>query len=141
MPGEERRAAIDQIKAATMIRPPETTAAKALGERPDEPQLAAYYLAEKALKAEADVLAIAQVRHGDNAFKGFAKEGNILPSLKSYKGNKDQPADWDELTSQWREVLNRLADEFVAGDAAIAPKSSQSCTFCGFSSFCRIASS
>lgn len=118
----------------------QATPNQALGTRPDAPQLPAYWLAEENLGNPVDALAFAQVRHdNDMGFKGFAKEAGILPKINAFKGKAEQPDNWADLTSHWREVLNTLADEFLAGEAAIAPKSAQSCTYCDFAGLCRIA--
>ncbi|MDX8387595.1 MAG: PD-(D/E)XK nuclease family protein [Ghiorsea sp.] len=111
---------------------------KSLGIRPDEPQLPAYYIAEKDLGVDVSSVAVAQVRQGDCSFKGFAQEADILPHIKTYKGKKDQPDNWDELTAHWQETLDQLADQFLSGSADITPKNSQSCTYCQFSGLCRI---
>ncbi len=118
-----------------------TSATKALGLRPDEPQLPAYLLAEKASNSDADAVAFAQVRIHDPAFKGFAQEADILPELPAFKGKADQPQNWAELTLHWQEVLDRLADEFMAGEAGVSPKSRQSCNYCDFEGFCQISRS
>ena len=119
----------------------ESVASKALGERPETPQLPAYLLAEQDKGLSVDALVFAQVRGGDLAFKGFAKEDGLLPKVKTYKGKKgkvEQPQDWDELTQHWSDTLNNLADEFMAGEATVTPQKAQSCTYCEFEGLCRI---
>jgi ATP-dependent helicase/DNAse subunit B len=116
----------------------ESTAGKALGERPDAPQLPAYLLAEQDKGLTVDALAFAQVRFQGLGFKGFAQEDGVLPDIKAYKGRKDAPQDWDALTQHWQDSLNNLADEFMAGGAAVKPKNAQACTYCDFKSLCRI---
>jgi len=131
--GEGRRIILD-------YKTGDSTAGKALGERPDAPQLPAYLLAEQDKGLSIDALAFAQVRFEGMGFKGFAKEAGILPNIRSYKGRKDDPEDWDELTHHWKDTLNMLADEFMAGDATVTPKTAQSCTYCDFEGLCRIQS-
>ena len=114
------------------------SASKALGDRPDEPQLPIYYMATQSANIQVDALAFAQVRNGELKFDGFSQESDILPKLKAYKPRKDQPEDWDELTQHWQETLNRLADEFMAGEAEVNPKTAQACTYCEFEGLCRI---
>ncbi len=109
-----------------------------LGERPESPQLPAYLLAEQDNGLNIDALAFAQVRFEGMGFKGFAKEDGILPNIRGYKGRKNDPADWDELTHHWKDTLNMLADEFMAGDISVNPKTAQSCTYCEFAGLCRI---
>ena len=114
------------------------SASKALGDRPDEPQLPIYYMASLSAKTPVDALAFAQVRNGEAKFEGFSQEADILPKLKVYKGKKDQPEDWDALTEHWKDTLNNLADEFMAGKAEVSPKNAQACTYCEFEGLCRI---
>ncbi len=116
----------------------ESSASKALGERPDAPQLPAYLLAEQDKGLIVGALAFAQVRFQGMGFKGFAQEDGLLPSIKVYKGKKDAPQDWDALTQHWRESLNNLADEFMAGEAEVRPKNAQACTYCDFEGLCRV---
>ena len=111
---------------------------KAMGERPDEPQIPIYFLAEEQQKNSAHALAYAQVRSDKSAFKGFSQESDILPGIRSHKGKAGEPADWSELTQQWKEILNNLADEFLDGNADVSPKNSQCCSYCEFSGLCQI---
>jgi len=46
--------------------------------------------------------------------------------------------DWRSLNERWRENLERLAQAFVAGDAAVDPLAPGSCTWCGLQPLCRI---
>ena len=48
--------------------------------------------------------------------------------------------DWDSLNEGWRQNLERLAREFLAGDAAVDPLAPASCTWCGLQALCRIGS-
>ncbi|HIP06798.1 MAG TPA: hypothetical protein EYG66_02870 [Mariprofundaceae bacterium] len=116
----------------------ESITGKALGDRPDAPQLPAYLLAEEDKGLTVDALAFAQVRYQGLGFKGFAQAPDILTGIKAFKGRAGQPEDWQELTQHWREVLNNLADEFMAGEATVTPKNTQSCTYCDFEGLCRI---
>ena len=114
------------------------SANKAMGDRPEEPQLPIYYMASQATNNQVDVLAFAQVRNGEVKFEGFSQEPDILPKLKAYKPRKNQPEDWDTLTHHWQDTLNNLADEFMAGKADVSPKNAQACTYCEFEGLCRV---
>lgn len=114
------------------------SANKALGDRPDEPQLPIYYMASQASNSQVDVLTFAQVRNGEVKFEGFSQDADILPKLKAYKPRNDQPEDWQALTEHWKDTLNNLADEFMAGEAQVSPKNAQACTYCEFDGLCRI---
>jgi len=111
---------------------------KAMGERPNEPQISIYYLAEEQQDRNIHALAFAQVRSDKSGFKGFAQESDILLGIRAFKGKKGEPDDWNELTKQWHQTLDKLADEFLNGNADVLPKNSQCCTYCEFSGLCQI---
>ena len=46
--------------------------------------------------------------------------------------------DWESLNGVWRVQLETLAEDFLAGEAAVDPLASNSCTWCGLQSLCRI---
>jgi hypothetical protein len=48
------------------------------------------------------------------------------------------PADWGQVISRWRGQLEKLAGEFVAAEAAVAPQPG-SCQRCDLQPLCRIA--
>jgi ATP-dependent helicase/nuclease subunit B len=105
-----------------------------LDERPDEPQLPLYLIASE---PAARAIALARVRTGDVGFSGFAAEPQLLPSKSSqWQG---QYASWAALVDHWSIVLERLAMQFAAGDAAVDPKRlPQTCRYCDLPTLCRI---
>lgn len=109
-----------------------------LGERPSRPQLTLYGLAMNNTVAG---LAFAQVRTRECKYVG-AGQIDVAPGVESNieKLVKDKmPAkDWEDLTALWQDNLERLAKEFLAGEAQIDPLSSSSCTYCGLQAFCRV---
>ena len=44
---------------------------------------------------------------------------------------------WEALQARWRDSLNRLADTFLAGDAAVDP-APRACDYCGLQALCRV---
>lgn len=100
------------------------------GERPDEPQLPLYAIANDAPVA---ALAFAQVGPEGFKFKGLAADGTVLPGIK---------ADDRGLTGQieeWRRVLEPIARSFRTGRAAVDPKDGlTTCEQCRRMSLCRI---
>ena len=101
-----------------------------LGERPDEPQLPLYLTVAE---PDAAAVAFAQVRAGDMKFVGLGREVGLLP------GTKAPPVSWDEQRVLWRAELERLADEFATGNAAVAPKRlAHTCRLCDLQPLCRI---
>lgn len=101
-----------------------------LGERPDEPQLPLYVTVAE---PDAAAVAFAQVRAGDMKFVGLGRDAGLLP------GTKTPPVSWDEQRVLWRTELERLAGEFAAGNAAVAPKRpAHTCRLCDLQPLCRI---
>ena len=103
-------------------------------ERPDEPQLPLYLTASE---PAARAIALAKVRTGDIGLIGLAAEPNLLPAKSDlWKG---QYASWNALVDRWTIVLERLAMQFAAGDAAVDPKRlPQTCRYCDLPTLCRI---
>lgn len=109
-----------------------------LGDRPAKPQLLLYSVAEPATVAS---LAFATVRARDCRFVGL---GDIAaaPGITTDLSRVVDPAmgtkDWVELKEHWRCTLERLAGEFIAGEAQVDPLTPSSCTWCGLQPLCRI---
>lgn len=113
-------------------------AADMLGERPEEPQLPLYLLT-----AEPDAAAVvfAQVRTGRMAYVGLARDGDLLPGIKSHAESKlgEQYPAWPDLVAAWRRDLERIALQFAKGDSVVSPKQyPQTCQYCDQQPFCRI---
>lgn len=111
-------------------------AAAWLGTRPDEPQLPLYLLAaEPAAKA----IAFAQVRTGDMKFVALAAGEGILPGARTLPdGRLARAADtWEAQLVAWRTELERLAQEFAHGVAAVDPMPG-ACEYCDLKPLCRI---
>jgi probable DNA repair protein len=104
-----------------------------LGERPDEPQLPLYLVASE---PDARAIAFARVRAGDKAFVALAEEEGLLPKA-SVEWSREH-ASWSALVDAWRAELTRLANDFAAGVAAVAPKRADTCRYCGVSMLCRL---
>jgi len=57
------------------------------------------------------------------------------PSLVSLTGMSD----WAELLVFWRQQIDQLAEDFVAGEAVVQPYDlTKSCQYCDLSGICRI---
>ena len=109
-----------------------------LGERPARPQLLLYGLAEPDTVA---ALSFARVRARDCAFVGLGREAaapGIRTDIEKVVGERMDADDWDSLNQRWRENLQRLAAEFLDGEAAVDPLADDSCTWCGLQSLCRV---
>jgi RecB family exonuclease len=118
---------------------PSTIKASAwFGDRPDEPQLPLY-----ATHAQGDVAAVvfARVRRGQCSWEGRARDGDIIPPIKSFKESPEacEHSDWPALLEEWRSILENLALAFRSGDARVDPKHNPStCNYCDIGPLCRI---
>ncbi len=107
-------------------------------ERPDDPQLPLYSLA---LDGEPSAVLFGQLRVGEIGFKGVCERGEQFPGIEAFESTKAAGpfGSWTGLLTAWRERLARLADEFRAGDARVAPKKyPDSCRYCALPRLCRI---
>lgn len=111
------------------------------GERPDAPQLPLYAVTHGMPVA---ALAFASLKRGELGFVGWAEDADLLPGKKvrAFDPGKDPQRtgakSWSDLLAQWQRVLTGLADAFSSGDARVAPKGADSCTYCGLDPLCRI---
>ncbi len=102
-------------------------------DRPGEPQLPLYCATSERPIAAA---AFAQIRVGELAFQGLAEIDAALPAMK--KMRIEIPLPFQEQIGRWREVLDRLAENFRAGHAEVDPKDDDVCEHCGLWALCRI---
>jgi probable DNA repair protein len=108
------------------------------GERPDEPQLPLYAATHDAPLA---AVAFAHVAAGECSFAGLGEKPGI-PTCMEYRESKAGKAEGDTLAdhiSDWRGVVERLAAEFAAGEATVAPKKSEICLYCPVPALCRVS--
>jgi probable DNA repair protein len=106
--------------------------------RPLRPQLPLYGLAhEETLRGLAYVvLAAGAVEYRGWSDGTYVGEG-VLQYPSGVRLKPGQPADWPSLVAHWRSTLTQLAENFVAGQAAVDPLP-QECSTCHLSAFCRI---
>jgi hypothetical protein len=75
-------------------------------------------------------------------FDGISSSPQLLPKVKAVRppegGSAESGAAWRLRQQEWREVIERLAAGFVAGDAAVDPQQG-ACKYCPSKSVCRIA--
>lgn len=99
------------------------------GERPWDLQLPLYaLLAEPRPRG----VAFAKLQPGEMKFAGWTAPEISLPGCK---GPKD--ITWEEQIAAWGRILERLAAEFLAGHAAVAPQPG-ACDHCGLEMLCRV---
>ena len=107
--------------------------------RPRSPQLPLYGLAHG---AELRALAFVVLAAGKVEYRGWSDGAQVAPGVDPYPPKRlrvdlGDPMDWPGLQSQWRDTLTRLAERFVAGEAAVDPLPGE-CDHCHLSTLCRI---
>jgi hypothetical protein len=154
LPEDERRVAVGPLALNVRLDRVDETAAgerividyktstagltSILRPRPEEPQLPLYATAAEPGAAAA---AFAQIRPGDMKFVGLAREEGLLPRVSTPERSKarDVQADWPAQVAFWRGEVERLAAEFAAGRADVAPRNGPAtCRLCDVQPFCRI---
>ncbi len=109
------------------------------GERPDEPQLPLY-----GIHGPVDDLRgvlFAQVRVGDMDFKGRVEDARktVSRSLDGRSALVSDPLTRPAL-DEWEVTLGALAEQFLAGGAAVVPKQyPKTCKYCPLPALCRVA--
>jgi len=113
--------------------------AKWFDPRPEEPQLPLYCVARN---QPVSALAFAQVNVRDYKYIGLSDELDVVKGIGPFsksKYNIGKP-DWQALIEEWRQVLERLAQAFLAGVADVDPKKyPTTCEYCELGALCRIS--
>jgi probable DNA repair protein len=108
--------------------------------RPDDVQLPLY--AGFAIDPEEVLsgLVFAKVRPGDTIFAGYVGDaaGTLFPGLKGSNPLVKKPFGAEQLVA-WRECIEQLAKDFLAGRAEVDPReATKTCERCGLQVLCRI---
>ena len=99
------------------------------GQRPDSPQVPIYAIAHDQPIA---AVAFARISTESCEFEGIAQQANALPDVAA--------GDVAARLAEWRLVFEKLAEEFMKGDARVDPKTfPATCAFCQLQPLCRIA--
>jgi probable DNA repair protein len=109
------------------------------GPRPDEPQLPLYAI-HAATETPHGVL-FAKIRAEKLEFVGYAEDAaeTISSELKPASALIKNPLT-ETILGDWSDALSNLADEFLMGHAAVAPKSyPATCQHCPLPGLCRVA--
>jgi probable DNA repair protein len=120
---------------------------KWFGDRPENPQLPLYAISAEKTPA-AVVFGI--IRDDGCLYKGVVQQGGLLPDLppRATKANQyliDAGYEMPKTIETWRQVLHHLMADFLAGEAAIDPKTDpksgqRTCekSYCELHSLCRV---
>ena len=115
----------------------QTRIADWFGERPRDPQLPLYLLAQaQAAGHPVAALAFCQVRAGLCQFNGLAHRDGMLPNVDCFQKQLPDMADWPTLIASWRAVLTALGEQFVRGEARVDPLPG-GCQYCDLTALCR----
>jgi ATP-dependent helicase/nuclease subunit B len=102
------------------------------GERPDNPQLPVYaLLSPDALVA----VAYAKVNAAESGFVAESERGEIFPRTR--RSELEGMATFPELVQVWSRRIERIAGEFAAGRAEVAP-TIEACKSCKLQGLCRV---
>ena len=102
------------------------------GERPDNPQLPIYAL----LRPDSLVaVAYAKVNAAESGFAAESERSKIFP--RSHATKLEGMASFAELVNVWSRRLERIAGEFAAGHAEVAP-TNKACNSCHLQGLCRV---
>lgn len=108
--------------------------------RPQDPQLPIYAVAEQMKGHDIAGVAFAVVRTGKCDFKGEAARKEIFGKPQ----NGRRFGEFTQSLETWQPELERLANNFLAGDAEVDPKhppktAKSTCRLCHLGALCRIA--
>jgi ATP-dependent helicase/nuclease subunit B len=107
-------------------------------DRPEDPQLPLY--AAYGNVEELSGVVFARIRAGEMCFDGRVRNAKnlLLASLTNSSGLVREPYT-DRMREEWGVVLTRLAERFLAGEAAVDPRKPSVCKYCAFPGLCRKA--
>ncbi|MGH8226890.1 MAG: PD-(D/E)XK nuclease family protein [Steroidobacteraceae bacterium] len=107
-----------------------------LADRLTAPQLLAYLLAGE----EVSAVAALHLTADGIGVRGMADRPGRLPSLTSLAREEggDASAAWQAQTGRWRAALERLAQDFRGGSAAVDPAPG-ACRYCHLQTLCRVS--
>ncbi len=109
-----------------------------------EPQLPIYAVADP--DVQVDGVVFAKLRRGECRFLGVVKEKGLLGKVREFTAYRRSIelgiTTWEELLVFWRQQIDQLAADFVAGDAVVQPYDSlKSCQYCDLAGVCRVSES
>lgn len=110
-----------------------------LDERIDEPQLPFYCVTSE---LPIGSILFVQLRSNTLRLQGISAEEIAIPGvipLTKVRKAETIPDSWQELIIYWREILEKLGNEFQQGCAHVQPKHiDKTCRFCDLQNLCRV---
>jgi ATP-dependent helicase/nuclease subunit B len=100
------------------------------GDQPDEPQLPLYALIDP---ENTTGISFAQLAAGNIRFKGISRTPLNIDGIET------EAESWPGQLVKWRAIIEKLAADFIAGEARVNPKRpSDTCKNCALTPLCRI---
>jgi len=107
------------------------------GERIKSPQMPLYALAlDKFKNKPVSGIAFAQVKSADPKYIELS-ETDVFRKASRYSEKYQQ--DWLESRESWPAIFEKLAADFLSGDAQVNPIDESTCQYCDLHSLCRIS--
>ena len=132
---------------------------KWVGDRPQYPQLALYFLALESIDYDTELaiqlnhrgkrlstLVVGQIKPGNTLFQGFCSDNQFyrdgvknkpVPLIANTKLPEELKS-LEALRSHWRNTFSRLAIDFRQGIAVVEPLDAATCNYCDLHPLCRI---
>ena len=91
--------------------------------------------------SEVSALSFAQVRPRECTYAGAGRieaAPGIRTDIVKLVGEEHRADDWESLNTSWRDILEQLVANFLAGDATVDPLRGSSCNYCGLQPLCRV---
>ncbi len=109
--------------------------------RMEEPQLPLYLYDD--VETQAISFATLSLIPSEMGFQGLASKSGIAKGIddchdENKKKNRFFTGDWNDFVTQWKQDIETQVTDFKEGNNKPDPKSNASCTYCSFSSMCRI---
>lgn len=106
-------------------------------DKPEEPQLPLYCLSDP---ENVKAIAFGELHPDKLTFNGISQSDIELSKIKSlHEINHSEITKWEDQIQSWRIIFEKLAHEFLQGNARVSPKHKiETCQYCDFKPLCRI---
>jgi ATP-dependent helicase/nuclease subunit B len=107
------------------------------GDRPEEPQLPLYCLSDP---ENVKAIAFGELHPDKLTLNGISQSDIEIDKIKAlHEINHSEITTWEDQIESWRKIFEKLAHEFLQGNAQVSPKHKiETCQYCDFKPLCRI---
>lgn len=107
------------------------------GDRPEEPQLPLYCLSDP---DRVKAIAFAEINPENYVLNGISQNHLNIDKIKPLREiDYAETLNWDEQIQSWNIIFEKLAHEFMIGNADVSPKHIiETCQYCDLKPLCRI---